>query len=475
MTEIGFDAGGVAAMAAAYSAVVPLVEVPSGVLADRWSRRGVAMVAQVALIVSTVIGGLSTNVTAYVVAALFLGVFFAMQSGTYESIVYDTVLEETGDSEVFERTIGRVRILESSALVGGALVGGGLAEVIPLRATYFVTVPFVVAAIVSLTKFREPRLHRAEEVEPLRSQIRATYRTILERGGLRPIVALMVLTALLLQGVLEFGPLWMVALAAPAVLYGPHWAGLMAALGLGGLLGGRLGLTNRLTVAAVGAAMVACCLILTTTRAAVIAAVAQIVLVLLLIAVGIPLTRRLHDAVPSTIRAGVASGVGTLTWLAFLPFALVFGAVSNRAGVDAAAWLLTAVAALAALLLVTTVTSYLRAPAAERVAPSFPPDQFLPDDDTVWPGHWARPPVAWAAGQGVSLDADETITAVRTAIADLPSPYRDVIVLRDVDGRSPEAVRDALDLSPAAERDLLNQARGQVRAALERHFDRGAA
>jgi hypothetical protein len=33
----------------------------------------------------------------------------------------------------------------------------------------------------------------------------------------------------------------------------------------------------------------------------------------------------LHDAVPSTIRAGVASGVGTLTWLTFLPFALLFG------------------------------------------------------------------------------------------------------------------------------------------------------
>ena len=36
------------------------------------------------------------------------------------------------------------------------------------------------------------------------------------------------------------GPLWLVALAAPAVLYGPYWAGLMSTFGLGGLLGGRL-------------------------------------------------------------------------------------------------------------------------------------------------------------------------------------------------------------------------------------------
>jgi MFS family permease len=41
MTSIGFDAAGVDLMAAVYAAVVPLFEGPSGLLADRWSRRGV--------------------------------------------------------------------------------------------------------------------------------------------------------------------------------------------------------------------------------------------------------------------------------------------------------------------------------------------------------------------------------------------------------------------------------------------------
>jgi hypothetical protein len=42
------------------------------------------------------------------VAAVFLGLFFARQSGTIEPIVYDTVLEEIGDSESFEATIARL-------------------------------------------------------------------------------------------------------------------------------------------------------------------------------------------------------------------------------------------------------------------------------------------------------------------------------------------------------------------------------
>ena len=35
MNEIGFDAASVGVMAAAYAAVVPIIEIPSGILADR--------------------------------------------------------------------------------------------------------------------------------------------------------------------------------------------------------------------------------------------------------------------------------------------------------------------------------------------------------------------------------------------------------------------------------------------------------
>ena len=38
MSEIGFDPASVGVMAAAYAAVVPIIEIPSGILADRWSR-----------------------------------------------------------------------------------------------------------------------------------------------------------------------------------------------------------------------------------------------------------------------------------------------------------------------------------------------------------------------------------------------------------------------------------------------------
>jgi MFS family permease len=146
----------------------------------------VLILASIAAILSVVIGGLSQSVAVYMVSAGFLGVFFALQSGTLESVVYDMVLEETGGSDGFEKTIGRVRLVESVALVASALVGGAIAAVVSLRATYFLTAPLLAGAGAVLLLFREPRLHKAEAKESLRRQLASTYRTILAPVGSGP-------------------------------------------------------------------------------------------------------------------------------------------------------------------------------------------------------------------------------------------------------------------------------------------------
>lgn len=479
MTTIGFDAASVGVMAAVYGAVVPLLEVPSGIVADRWSRRGVLVLASLAAIASVLVGGLSRSVAVYMISAAFLGVFFALQSGTFESVVYDTVLEETGDSEAFEKTIGRVRLVESAALVTSALVGGAIAQVAPLRVTYFLTAPLLLVSTVALYRFREPQLHKAEERGSLTEQIVTTYRTLLARGHLRAVVALTVAGSILVQGMLEFGPLWLVAFVVPAFLYGPHWAGLTSALGLGGVLGGQTWFTRRWVVRLIAASIIACCLVLALSDMPLLVIGVQVVLTLLVVAVSIPVLRRLHDAVPSAIRAGVASGVGTLTWLTFVPFALVFGVVSERTGIDRAGWLFVGLGGAAVLLMMVVLPKaplpLSKAPIVPGAPvvhePVFPADRFLPPDDPQAPGHWAVPPDAWSE-LGLRMEGAETMEVARAAIAEMPASLRQVIVLRDVEGRSAEEVRGSLSLDPDEERDLLHRARGVVRARMELHLER---
>jgi MFS family permease len=353
MSEIGFDPASVGLMAAAYAAVVPIIEIPSGILADRWSRRGVLIISSVALGLCALVGGLSNNVATYIVSALILGVYFAMYSGTLDAVTYDTVLEETGDSDDFERRIGRVRLVESVALVASSLLGGWLAGLATPRLMYFLSVPIAALSIFAYLWFREPQLHKTEEATSLRSHLAVTYRTLIQRGKLLPIIGLAVLTSLVLQVVFEFGPLWLVASAAPAVLYGPYWAALTSTFGLGGLLAGKVQLNRLVPLGITVGLMILASLVLTRENGVLVVSIAQVVLALVIVLASIHVTRLLHDAVTSTVRSGVASGVSALSWIAFLPSALVFGIVSKQTGVHTASWMIVAATVGVGVVLVT--------------------------------------------------------------------------------------------------------------------------
>ena len=379
-TEIGFDAASIGLMAAAYAAVVPLLEVPSGILADRWSRTGLLVVSAVAAAASALVGGLSHDVVTYIAAAMILGVYFATSSGTVDSVVYDTVVEETGSADLYERVVGRVRIVESAALAGSAVLGGLIAGWTTPRTAYVLTVPVALAAVVAFLRFREPRLHRVAEPVALRRHVATTFTAMTRIPQVRQMLLLAALTAMLSQAVFEFGPLWLVDLNAPAAVYGPYWALLVGTLGVGGYLAGRVPLDRRTPVVVLAVLLAASPVLLATGRVLLLVALAQTVLALLLAVVGIHAGRLLHDAVPSTIRAGVSSGAGTFSWVLFLPFSLTVGAVTRSHGVAVTGWLFVGVVALLAVLLVVSVRSARAVPAEVAVEESDPATDRAPAD-----------------------------------------------------------------------------------------------
>jgi MFS family permease len=380
MTQIGFDEASVGLMAATYAGVTLAIETPSGILADRWSRKGILVLAGVALMLTALVGGLSNDVPMYFASAVILAVFFALTSGTLDSIVYDTVLEETHDSEGFEERLGRIRVINSMTAVFGALAGGVLAMLVEPRLAYFVTVPFMAISIVALLRFDEPQLHKAGAPTTLRSHVATTYRTVLRRGALVPIIVVLLATAVLIQVILEFAPLWLVAMAAPVVLYGPHGAGLLGSFGLGGALGGRLRTIKHLpSTVLVAGLLMASSVVLITVHDPIVVAVAQILLASLLVAVSITFTRLLHNSITSDVRAGVSSAVGSLSWVGFLPFALVFGAVSKQSSVFDAGWLIAAVTL--ALSAVLVGMAFGRRARAAAVASA---EAVVAEDATAW-------------------------------------------------------------------------------------------
>jgi MFS family permease len=356
LTQIGFTPQTIGLVAASYAVVVPILEIPTGILADRWSRRGVLVVGNIGAFFSVLVGGLSTGVAMYLVSAALLGVFFAMHSGTFDAIVYDTVIEETGSSDLFEATIGKVKMIESASLVVGGLAGGALAAATNPRVAYFATLPFLVVATLCLLRFREPTLHEVAEPRSVRRHVAVMFGTLRVNRSLIPIAAALVLTALLTQAVVEFGPLWLIDVKAGPSVFGPAWAALMAALGLGGYVAGRLQLDTAKAGTAVACLLICASGLLVVAHNVVVVTTAQACILSTAVAITVYLTGLLHNGVASDVRTGVSSGIGLMTWVVFLPFALAFGTVTARLGVHVAGWFLV-VTAVAASVLFVAVTA----------------------------------------------------------------------------------------------------------------------
>nr|HET6901788.1 hypothetical protein [Ktedonobacteraceae bacterium] len=135
--------------------------------------------------------------------------------------------------------------------------------------------------------------------------------------------------------------------------YGLANATVLAAGGMGSLLATRLTHAKPATIAGVAGLLVASSLALVVVRNAVVVTLAQGVLVAGGVGVSVVFTRLLHDSLSSRLRAGAASGVGALSSIAFVLFALIFGVVSQHVGIFYAGWMVVGVTLFASVLLVS--------------------------------------------------------------------------------------------------------------------------
>jgi RNA polymerase sigma-70 factor (ECF subfamily) len=85
-------------------------------------------------------------------------------------------------------------------------------------------------------------------------------------------------------------------------------------------------------------------------------------------------------------------------------------------------------------------------------------------------GMWASPPADWTEAAEERLDARSLAPTLQSALDGLPPRQRQVVLLRDVDGLTPDEVCSVLAITDANQRVLLHRGRSHLRATLEAAF-----
>jgi MFS family permease len=139
-----------------------IFDIPTGIFADKFSRKYSVALGSVITFIATVIYGLVPSFGAFLFAELLTGLGMALISGAGEALLYDS-LDENNKQEEAKRVFGRAFSISQIASVGAAIAGGYIASKFGLNAPMlFSAVSFLLAGLVILT-VAEPKIHRKIE------------------------------------------------------------------------------------------------------------------------------------------------------------------------------------------------------------------------------------------------------------------------------------------------------------------------
>lgn len=224
----GLSLSGISLLLMVWSVPVVLLELPSGILADRWSRKNLLLIALLLQAVCFTAWLFSDGFFLFAVGFLLWGISEALSSGAREALLFDS-LKKDGNEANFDRIYGRGEMFARISLAAAMLLGGIISEFGGFGWALIASIFALAGGSVVVLSFTEVNLFR--EKQPDRIKIFDGHNTKTLREAVSflfgsPLLLLPVLLSILVVGMYgtldEYDP----ALASrfvPGVLWVALW------------------------------------------------------------------------------------------------------------------------------------------------------------------------------------------------------------------------------------------------------------
>lgn len=317
-----------------YALVVAALEIPTGYLADRFSRKWMMVFGATFACFELAILIFATQFWHFALAVALAAVHGAATSGTENALLYDS-LKVTGEEDSFEKKLGRLRAVEYGAHMVAGIIGGVVAVRLGYVSTYWFSLLSTALAFLVTFTLVEPPIRTREENEPVDHALaQKAYVFLRQNPHIMFILGFGVITGSCLVYVDEFWQLYAQDVGLPVVLFG-------VVLGINCLLNSISGLlAYKLKDKVPYTVLFAIVLCLFTIGVLMMAFLKSLMGLLFLFvsygAAGIiePLVSGyLHHRAPSEVRATVESYQSLGFRLTSALVGLAFGFVSTRLGI----------------------------------------------------------------------------------------------------------------------------------------------
>lgn len=224
MQQIGISPLGVGVNAAVFLLITVLFDVPSGVLADRWNRKYVLLLAMTSLMASTFVLGASSGLLIYLFGTVLYGFYIVLASGTFQAIMYDS-LHEIGLEKQYDTYQGRAYAMFLLGIAISSLAGGYVSEWYGYQWAYFISLLFVFVSFVCIATVKEPKFHKLHSDTKLLQHIAISIKGITSNAMVLQLALFVIFAALLRSTQNEFAGLYYIALGLTAIPTGYANAG----------------------------------------------------------------------------------------------------------------------------------------------------------------------------------------------------------------------------------------------------------
>lgn len=142
-----------------YAICTVLLEVPTGVLADRWNRRNTMILSSICIFFEFYLLIDAHSIYGFLASSFAAALGGALASGTANALLYDSLIE-LKQADHFEKALGQIRLGENCAGLAGGLLGAWAASQYGLVSTYYLSLIGISLAFVISLSFKEAPRHR---------------------------------------------------------------------------------------------------------------------------------------------------------------------------------------------------------------------------------------------------------------------------------------------------------------------------
>ncbi|MFP3121830.1 MFS transporter [Ectobacillus funiculus] len=210
-----------------FAITVVLLEVPTGIIADKWGRKQMIVLSTLLECFMFLILVFATEFWHFAAAIFLAGIARSASSGSENAMLYDSLLQN-GQEQAFEKYLGRLNVCDFTAAIIAALCGSLLASRYGFELNYWISfVSMLMSVCVSLMLVETAVKSKSDESTEIKEHIKASVRFFRKHPGVYLVVLSGMVTGAALSFIDEFWQLYLNRLEIPVLYSGLFSAAIM--------------------------------------------------------------------------------------------------------------------------------------------------------------------------------------------------------------------------------------------------------